>query len=492
MRHHFASPRRTGVAATTLVSLVLIMAACASPGASPPPPSGASSTPMPTSTPTVAAADRVPLIVDTDMSSDDVLALAYLLGRSGADLRAITVSGTGVGRCPAGAANAAALAAELGTSVPTACGRSEALGDGHVVPDPWRDASDALYGLAMTASGTDTGTPHSAVKLMADVLGSADGPVAILALGPLTNLAELLDSHPDLAGRIDRVVMMGGALRADGNVGTTVSAGSPEWNIWSDPLAAARVFASGLSIVMVPLDATSAVPLTQTVVAELARDHRAGGADLAYELLVRNPFLVGEGQYLWDPLAAVVLGYPGVATLEATHVRIGTAGAELGRTIEDPAGAAVTVARSADARGFAERFYGGLRLSPPRPAPFQPAGALEITFDGSRCLLASPPATAGLYTVSFSDTSGSGGAALIVTLRPGHAWQEVLDFAAAIEQHSENPDFVDLVVVPPPSGGIDPILALPSGTSGIACITADATGRTTSVALSDPFTLGGA
>ncbi len=492
MRHRSAASRRAGAAATTLASLVLITASCSSPGASPPPTGGISPAALQTPSPTAAPAARLPTIVDTDMSSDDVLALAYLFGASATELKAITVSGTGVGRCPQGAANAAALAVELGVSVPTACGRSEAMGDGHLVPDVWRDGSDALYGLTLShaAATARTGEEPTAVELMARVLAAADGPVDLLELGPLTNLAGLLDAHPDLASRINRVVMMGGALAADGNVGDAVTAGSPEWNIWSDPVAAARVFDHGLAITMVPLDATSAVPLTQTVMAELGRDHRAGGADIAYELLVRNPFLMGAGQYLWDPLAAVVLGYPGVATIEQAHVRIGTAGAELGRTIEDSAGAAVTVARSADARSFSEHFYGGLRLSPRRTSPFATAGTLSITFDGSRCLVDKPPVAAGLYSVSFTDTAPSGAAALIVTLHVGHAWQEVVDFAAAVEEHSENPDFVNLVPVPPPSGGLAPILAVAAGTSGIACITTDAGGRTTSVALTEPFTIG--
>ncbi len=492
MRSRPASPG-PAAAASALVSLAMLITACASPGATPSrvstPSATAAATGRPAATPTATPAAGVPLVVDTDMSSDDVLALAYLLGRSGDDLKAITVAGTGVGRCPPGAANAAALAAELGVSVTTACGSSTALGEGHLVPDPWRDASDSLYGLAVTAAATAQ-TSGSAVDLMARVISTSDVPVAILELGPMTNLAELLAAHPDLASRIDRVVMMGGAFGVPGNVGTATSQGSPEWNVWSDPVAADRVFASGLRIVMVPLDATNAVPVTPAVPAELARDRRAGGADLAYELLVRNPFLVGDGQFLWDPLAAVVLGYPDVATLEQMHVRIGTRGAELGRTIADPAGAAVTVATGVDERAFRERFYAGLRLSQRRTTPFAPAGALAVTFDGSRCLLDAPPTVAGLYAVRYTATVSIPSAALVVTLHAGHTWREVVDFASAIEAHAENPDFVDLVTVPPPGGGTDPLLLIPAGTSGVACITADETGTTTSVALTDPFTLG--
>jgi inosine-uridine nucleoside N-ribohydrolase len=487
MRHSLVSPGPTGVAATALVSLFLLVSACGSPG-SPGVPSG--SAPATVVTPAATAGPEVgtPLIVDTDMSSDDVLALAYLFGQSPGDLRAVTVSGTGVGRCPPGAANAAALAEELGALVPTACGQSEAVGSGHQVPDPWRDASDGLYGLAVSAA-TAQAEDAGAVDLMARVLAVSDRPVEILALGPLTNLAGLVDTHPELVPRIGRVVMMGGALNAAGNVGAAVSPGSPEWNVWSDPVAAAQVFSSGVPIVMVPLDATRDVPLTGGVFAELARDHRAGGANLAYELLVRNPFLIGPGQYLWDPLAAVVLGYPEAASLRAMRVRIGTAGEDLGRTIGDGTGTMISVATAANPRAFSDRFYGGLRLSPLRATPFTTAGSLAVTYDGARCLVDNPPAATGFYSVRFTDATATGEQAAIVTLHPGHTWQEVVDFAATIRQQTATPDFVDLTVIPPPSGGIDPILTMPGGTSGVACVSVDADGTTTAVTLSEPFSL---
>jgi len=66
--------------------------------------------------------------------------------------------------------------------------------------------------------------------------------------GPLTNIALLLALHPE--ARPERIVLMGGAI-AEGNV--TPAA---EFNIWADPEAAARVFASGIDVTMVGLDVT--------------------------------------------------------------------------------------------------------------------------------------------------------------------------------------------------------------------------------------------
>jgi inosine-uridine nucleoside N-ribohydrolase len=95
-----------------------------------------------------------------------------------------------------------------------------------------------------------------AVDFLAERLLAAAAPVTLIPTGPLTNVALLLARHPDAAERIDRIVLMGGAI-AEGNV--TPAA---EFNIWVDPEAAARVFASGLDVTMVGLDVTHKALMT--------------------------------------------------------------------------------------------------------------------------------------------------------------------------------------------------------------------------------------
>jgi inosine-uridine nucleoside N-ribohydrolase len=74
--------------------------------------------------------------------------------------------------------------------------------------------------------------------------------VVLIPTGPLTNIGLLLAHYPEVAERIERIVLMGGAI-AEGNV--TPAA---EFNIWADPEAAARVFTSGIDVTMVGLDVT--------------------------------------------------------------------------------------------------------------------------------------------------------------------------------------------------------------------------------------------
>jgi inosine-uridine nucleoside N-ribohydrolase len=95
-----------------------------------------------------------------------------------------------------------------------------------------------------------------AVDFLASRLRDAGRPVTLIPTGPLTNVALLLATHPDAAERIERIVLMGGAI-AEGNV--TPAA---EFNIWIDPEAAARVFASGLDVTMIGLDVTHRALMT--------------------------------------------------------------------------------------------------------------------------------------------------------------------------------------------------------------------------------------
>ena len=77
--------------------------------------------------------------------------------------------------------------------------------------------------------------------------------VSIVATGPLTNVALLIKTFPDVKSAIERVVFMGGSMKA-GNVNP-----SAESNVWCDPEACEIVLRSGLPVTMVPLDLTHQV-----------------------------------------------------------------------------------------------------------------------------------------------------------------------------------------------------------------------------------------
>jgi purine nucleosidase len=97
--------------------------------------------------------------------------------------------------------------------------------------------------------------PQHAVDFIIDTLRNEPaGTVTLCPLGALTNIATALTRAPDIASRIQEIVLMGGAYFEVGNI--TPAA---EFNIYVDPEAAEIVFKSGIPIVMIPLDLTHKV-----------------------------------------------------------------------------------------------------------------------------------------------------------------------------------------------------------------------------------------
>lgn len=422
------------------------------------------------------------------MDSSDVFTLAYVLDLPDYELLAVTVSGTGVATCPTGAANAAAIAAVMGhADVPVACGSSEPVGGGHAFPDAWRAPSDALYGISLPPASPSA---EPATQLMARLLSESATPVDVLVVGPMTNLAQVLAGEPALAAKVRRVVAMAGAMEADGNVGANLYPGSPEWNVWADPAAAAAVLESGVPIVLVPLDATNQVPIDAEWYFHLGYGHRPAGASLTYELLGRNPFLLMGGQYWWDPLAATFLERPEVLQLQAQTVRVRTApGREFGRTMIDPSGSPISVAIGADPLAFEETFSAGLGRGGARTDGWDVAGHATVTYDGTSCAVAADAVSAGSLAVSVENTTDTTLLVTGVTLHPGATWAQLQAYVDVIQERDGNPEFADLTFITPPDG-LAQIVDMPAGTGGFACVEQGDQGAPTRVVLSEEYEFG--
>jgi inosine-uridine nucleoside N-ribohydrolase len=125
----------------------------------------------------------------------------------------------------------------------------------------------------------------------------------ILATGPLTNVANALGRKAP----INSVTWMGGSLRAGGNISDFA-----EFNAYCDPEAAEVVLNSGIECSIIPLDVTTAVPLT---IYDVKRLEAVGPAAAAF--VTAGRFLLaanqqGECAYLHDAVAAVALDNPGL------------------------------------------------------------------------------------------------------------------------------------------------------------------------------------
>lgn len=174
--------------------------------------------------------------------------------------------------------------------------------------------------------------PH-AVDHMASVLEEASAPVDMLCLGPLTNLALLIRTRPDLKPRIGRVVFRGGSV-AGGDI--TAAA---EYNIYQDPEAAHIVFGAGLDLSMVTLEAAEEAVLTQ-LEADLLREtgkNRARDFGRAVrEFPGRSTGDSTPGVRLYSVLAYLYLEKPELFLTERHNVRVDLKGDQTrGSTVTD-------------------------------------------------------------------------------------------------------------------------------------------------------------
>jgi purine nucleosidase len=173
-------------------------------------------------------------------------------------------------------------------------------------------------------------------KFMVRVLCDAPEPITLMVTGPLTTVATALDAAPEIEAKIKRIVWMGGALNVPGNVEKSLEAGqdgSAEWNVYWDPLAAARVWQTQIPIIMCPLDLTNNVPVTSKLVYQIGKQRHYRLSDLAGQCYA---LAIPQDYYFWDVLATAYLAHPEFYQLREWETAIVTTGLSQGRTKIEP------------------------------------------------------------------------------------------------------------------------------------------------------------
>ena len=176
--------------------------------------------------------------------------------------------------------------------------------------------------------------PRHAVDLLIDLLMNSDGDITLVPTGPLTNIAAAIRQQPAIVPKIKAISLMGGAIGL-GNV--TPAA---EFNIHTDPEAAAIVFACGQPITMVPLEVTHQALATPEVTARLrAAQHPVASfvADLLVFFASTYHKVFGfPAAPLHDPCAVAAVIDPTIIRAHMMHVEIETSGEwTSGRTVCD-------------------------------------------------------------------------------------------------------------------------------------------------------------
>ena len=263
---------------------------------------------------------RTRVVIDTDPGVDDAVAILLALASPELEVLALTTV-TGNVSLDKTTLNARRLLDLAGRpDVIVAAGCAQAL----VAPLDYEGDVHGVDGLGdLSWDEPDVAVdPDHAVEVLWRL--TSEGPLTIVAIGPLTNLAVLLERHPEAASLVDHVVVMGGAS-FEGNV--TPAA---EFNIWADPEAAAAVFAASWPLTIMPLDLTHQATLHDGDLAYLRSLGTEVGRRTADMLepyaAFHERWYASRDVIMHDAMAVYELIEPGAITTQGVAVAVETGG----------------------------------------------------------------------------------------------------------------------------------------------------------------------
>lgn len=279
---------------------------------------------------------RIPVILDTDPGVDDAMALFLLLRNPAIDLRAITTV-YGNASVSTTTRNACRLRREFAATTPVAQGASRPLqSKGEVAYPTSIHGLDGLGGDNIPASSEELLDVRPAHELICDMVNAEPGKITLLAIGPLTNLALALRRDSTIASKVARVVVMGGAFATQGHGGNVTPVA--EANIFNDPEAADAVFTAKWPVVVVGLDVTQQVVMTEEYLANL-RSRGAGAGEFVWQVTrgYQGHYQARDGIagiYSHDASAAAYIIDPEAFQVRSGALRAVTEGIARGQTIQ--------------------------------------------------------------------------------------------------------------------------------------------------------------
>jgi len=278
----------------------------------------------------------IPIVLDVDTGVDDACALLFAALHPALDLRAVSCVG---GNAPVDdVVRNTLLTVEVAgrTDIPVARGAERPL-----LEPPFHarhvHGDDGMGDLGWPAP-TLVPDPRHAIEMLRDVCrqAAADGrPVTLVPLGPLTNIALLLRTYPNVAQGISEIIFMGGAA----NVGNATA--SAEFNVFHDPEAAAIALDAaadlGVQVTMYGLDVFYEPVISREQAAELIAVGGRGPAELGGRLMdFQGQRLQGEVASIGDAGAVCAVVDREALAVETLPLRVELAGSwSRGRTIVD-------------------------------------------------------------------------------------------------------------------------------------------------------------
>ncbi len=251
------------------------------------------------------------IVIDTDPGQDD--AVAILLALASPDELAVAAITTVAGNVPVELTTRNALMmCELAgrTDVPVYAGSERPMVRDLVTAEHVHGSS-GIDGANLPHPALQPAAGHAVDALVDIVMEGRPGEITLCPLGPLTNVAQAIVRRPEVAERIDQIVLMGGGFFEGGN--RTPAA---EFNIYVDPHAADVVFRSGIPITMMPLDVTHKALISPERLAMFAAIDSAAGRAVHRMLDFFERYDIerygGDGGPLHDPCVIAYLLRPGL------------------------------------------------------------------------------------------------------------------------------------------------------------------------------------
>ncbi len=269
--------------------------------------------------------DKRNLIIDTDVGIDDAMALAYIFQHKSIHVSAITIATDGNTNCQEGYNNIKAIVNQFAKyDIPLACGQDTPLKGVNKFPQPIIDLMNKHAAINLKKKNE---TPQqNAVALLYKTIMSSAQPVNILTLGPYTNIAQLLIQHPDVKNKIHHIYSMAGALNMTGNIHDLIPnhvAMQSEWNVFIDPFAANYVVESGIPMTLVPLNVTKYAPINMDFLNLINAQPKTPSSQFVIDILTSNmDFLKSGIWYFWDPMAAILMLHPELASCPKQKIKI--------------------------------------------------------------------------------------------------------------------------------------------------------------------------
>ena len=259
--------------------------------------------------------DKIKVIIDTDPGVDDAIALMYAMNCGRFDIKLITSAG-GNGPIEQITENAIFLTELFNQDIPVAQGAKSPL----VRPANYAVGAQGKNGFGKFKYNAKK-LKHKPLSLEAcdaiyEVLKNSEEKISIIALGPMTNLAKLLQKHPDCKKKIKEIIFESGTKEKIYGVPYK------SFNVGYDPEAAEAVFKSGVKLVMVPMELGHFAYLNHADIKRFKKTNKIGKIYAKMFAGYRDYHVGDLGAAVHDVCAIYYLSHPELIKTEQGHIEI--------------------------------------------------------------------------------------------------------------------------------------------------------------------------